>query len=298
MDKVDIAIERLRVASDMSLAVYQQPLIITDSGGKDSSVLVDLALKAKIPCEIQHSHTTADAPETVRFVREKFKRLEADGQKVHISYPVYRGHRTSMWALITEYRMAPTQLVRYCCKILKEQVGKERMIATGVRWAESVNRKNNSGIYQTQGKTKSENIVLTNDNDDRRQLFENCQLKAKRVVNPIIDWSDREIWDYISAEHIKTNSLYACGWNRVGCLGCPMAGRKGRLWQFAQYPAYEKLYKIAFQRLIDFRKATGMEILPIHKNAETYFLWWMEDKNLDGQIDMFEEMEDTQKLRV
>jgi hypothetical protein len=32
MDKVDMAIERLRVASDMSLAVYPQPLIITDSG--------------------------------------------------------------------------------------------------------------------------------------------------------------------------------------------------------------------------------------------------------------------------
>lgn len=36
------AIERLQAASEMSLEHYDQPLIITDSGGKDSAVLSDL----------------------------------------------------------------------------------------------------------------------------------------------------------------------------------------------------------------------------------------------------------------
>lgn len=69
MDKVDMAIARLQQASDMSLLLYEQPLVITISGGKDSSVILDLAGKAGIPYEVLHNHTTADAPETVRFVR-------------------------------------------------------------------------------------------------------------------------------------------------------------------------------------------------------------------------------------
>lgn len=40
MDKVDMAIARLRQASDMSLLLYEQPLVITISGGNDSSVIL------------------------------------------------------------------------------------------------------------------------------------------------------------------------------------------------------------------------------------------------------------------
>lgn len=62
------AIELLKVASEMSLRLYKQPLVITYSGGKDSDVLLHLAGKSGIPYEALHSLTTADAPETVRHV--------------------------------------------------------------------------------------------------------------------------------------------------------------------------------------------------------------------------------------
>ena len=78
MDKEQAAIQRLQEASAMSFQIYGKPLIVTTSGGKDSSVCVALAQRAGIPFEVLHNHTTADAPETVRFVRSEFKRLEAD----------------------------------------------------------------------------------------------------------------------------------------------------------------------------------------------------------------------------
>lgn len=65
------AIERLKAASEMSLAHYGQPLVITDSGGKDSSVVKELAIRSGIPFEVMHNHTTADAPETVRSIRRE-----------------------------------------------------------------------------------------------------------------------------------------------------------------------------------------------------------------------------------
>ena len=95
-DKEQTAITRLQEAPRMSLQVYRQPLVVTTSGGKDSGVCVALAERAGIPFEVQHNHTTADAPETVYFVRAEFKRLEAAGIKCIINYPVYKGKRTSM----------------------------------------------------------------------------------------------------------------------------------------------------------------------------------------------------------
>lgn len=84
MDVEKTAIERLRMASDMSLRLYKQPLVITYSGGKDSDVLLHLAGKAGIQYEVLHSLTTADAPETVWHVRDTFRRLELAGVKCDI----------------------------------------------------------------------------------------------------------------------------------------------------------------------------------------------------------------------
>lgn len=63
------------------------------------------------------------------------------------------------------------------------------------------------------------------DNDEKRQLFETCNLKGKMTVNPIVDWSDDDVWDYTHSEHLPVNPLYCEGQKRVGCIGCPMAGR-------------------------------------------------------------------------
>ena len=209
-DLEQMAIERMKTASEMSLANYGLPLIITDSGGKDSSVVKELARRSGIPFEIQHNHTTADAPETVRFVRQEAKRFEELGIKYTINMPVYKGQRTSMWNLIPQKLMPPTRLVRYCCEVLKEGGGKGRFIATGVRWAESTNRKNNRGIYEKASPDKERRIILNNDNDDKRLLFENCRLKAKRVVNPIVDWTDKDVWSFLTDECAPpVNPLYA-----------------------------------------------------------------------------------------
>lgn len=204
VDKEQKAIERLRTASEMSLAYYKQPLVITTSGGKDSDVCLKLAENAGIPYEVQHNHTTADAPETVRHVRETFHRLEEKGVLCTVNWPTYKGEPVTMWSLIPQKLMPPTRLVRYCCSVLKEQGGSGRFISTGVRWAESASRKNNRSTYEKIS-DKKENRMLLTDNDDKRMLFENCRLKAKRVVNPIIDWTEDDVWNYVQDQRIKTS---------------------------------------------------------------------------------------------
>lgn len=86
MDLERTAMERLRMASEMSLRLYKQPLVITYSGGKDSDVLLHLAGRSGIPYEVLHSLTTADAPETVYHVKNTFRKLEIGGGEMHHRY--------------------------------------------------------------------------------------------------------------------------------------------------------------------------------------------------------------------
>lgn len=291
MDLEQKAIMRLREAADTSERFYKAPLIVTTSGGKDSSVCVALAEKAGIDFEVMHNHTTVDAPETVYFIRREFKRLEEKGIKCEINYPYYKGERVTMWSLIPQKLMPPTRLVRYCCSILKERGGQGRYITTGVRWAESVKRKNNRGIYETMPSDPRRKIVLNNDNDDRRRLFETCMRQHKAVCNPIIDWSDADVWDYIEAEKIPVNPLYECGFSRVGCVGCPMAGARGRQKEFTRYPKYKDAYIRAFDRMLDERKRRGKTdgTWRAGTTGRDVFHWWMEDGVLPGQVE-FEDL--------
>ena len=293
MDKEQQAIERLRLAAEMSEAYYDgAPLIITTSGGKDSDVCIRLAEAAGINYEVQHSHTTADAPETVYHVRETFRKLEEKGVKCKINWPTYKGKPVTMWNLIPQKLMPPTRIARYCCAILKEQAGKDRMITTGVRWAESAKRKQNRAAFESLA-AKKENRMLINDNDETRRLFEDCRLQAKRVCNPIIDWDDRDVWDYIEAEHIRTNPLYCEGFSRVGCIGCPMARKRAREIEFARWPTYRRAYIRAFEKMLDVRKERGKMngTWRIVTTGEDVFNWWMEYDIVPGQI-AFEELED------
>lgn len=105
MDKEQQAFERLRQGAMMSERYYDKPLMICYSGGKDSDVLVELALRSGIDFEVVNSHTTVDAPETVKYIRQRFKKLEEKGIKCSIELPTYKGKRTSMWELIRIKKM-------------------------------------------------------------------------------------------------------------------------------------------------------------------------------------------------
>lgn len=293
MDLEHKAIERIKTASEMSLHHYGQPLVCTYSGGKDSDVMLELFKRSGVPFEVHNSHTTVDAPPTVYHIREVLKRYENNGIKCTIEMPRYKGNPVTMWSLIPQKKMPPSRIVRYCCSVLKETGCSNRFIATGVRWDES-NARAERAAYEAIGKTKADKIVvndeimLMNDNSEKRALTERCMKKNKMVVNPIIDWSHRDIWEYIRTERIDYNPLYDCGYSRVGCIGCPMAS-KGRWKEFSDFPTYRIAYIKAFEKMLEeLRKSIKGKSLR-WKTGYEVFLWWMEDKNVAGQMDLFKD---------
>lgn len=291
MDLEQKSIERIKLASEMSLRHYGLPLVCTYSGGKDSDVMLELFKRSGVPFEVHHSLTTADAPQTVYHVREVFRELKMHGIKCTVDKHEYidqngKKCRTTMWNLIPRKGMPPTRRKRYCCSVLKETGCAHRMISTGVRWDESKSREDRE-VYEALGATKkdridiSEEMMLLSDNDDKRRLFEKCEIKAKTVVNPIIDWTNADIWEFVHAENIQTNCLYKDGFKRVGCIGCPMAGKE-RWFEFAIFPQIQDAYIRSFDRMLEVRKTKGKECR--WKSGQDVFLWWMEDENVEGQM--------------
>ena len=208
-----------------------EPYYLCYSGGKDSDCIRILAELAGVKHECKHNLTTVDAPETVYYVREVIG-------KENIEHP-----KLSMWQLIVKKKMPPTRLVRYCCEHLKERGGKGRMKIMGVRWDESKARAEGHGLVTVIGRSKTVQkqaaernvpfsvngqggVVLNSDNSESRRFVEHCYRTTSAMVNPIVDWMDEDVWDFLHYYGCRSNPLYQCGRKRIGCIGCPMQGGK------------------------------------------------------------------------
>lgn len=113
-------------------------------------------------------------------------------------------------------------------------------------------------------------MILYNDNDDSRRIIEHCYQKRMTLVNPIIDWSDDDVWEFIHEYGVPYCSLYDRGKKRLGCIGCPMGNAAKEL---EEYPKFQKLYLGAFGRMLDYRNENGLETN--WKTPQDVMDWWL-----------------------
>lgn len=107
MKKLTKSMDVLKTAAGISQDFYNKPLVIAYSGGKDSDVLLDLAIKAEIDFEVIYNTTTVEAPQTMRHITEVFKKLKNKGIRCSRTKPMYRGESVNMFSLIEKkaYRL-------------------------------------------------------------------------------------------------------------------------------------------------------------------------------------------------
>ena len=287
--KINKSIERLRAFCP------PEGYYLAFSGGKDSIVCKQLLIESGCKFDAHYRVTSVDPPELVRYIKQYHPDVAREVPRDADGKPI------TMWNLIPKKLMPPTRLVRYCCQELKENGGDGRMVVTGVRWAESIRRKNNQGmvtIMSTDKKmatelagnsnfqsTKSGGYILVNDNDDGRRMVEQCYTRRKTTINPIIDWTDHDVWNYIRDRKIPYCELYDKGYTRLGCLGCPMSTKQ--VAELNAYPKYKQAYLRAFAQMIEQRKKRGRN--DAGRNWETpegVYHWWVQDGVLPEQMTM------------
>lgn len=280
-NKVEVAIDRLKSFEP------KDGYYLAFSGGKDSQCIYHLAKEAGVKFDAHYRITSVDPPELVRFIKTQYPDVGMD-------YPRdQEGNVVTMWSLIAAKTMPPTRMVRYCCEHLKENGGDGRLCVTGVRWAESIKRKQTQGelTVMNPGKELRESsdfsqnarggVILVNDNAESRRLMERCIPKGKVTLNPIIDWEDDDVWEYLN-EHVKIShcNLYDDGFKRIGCIGCPLQGTEGMLMDFAKWPKYRDSYVRAFDKmLVRARERRDCK----WKNGEDVLQWWVGNDKKGGK---------------
>lgn len=280
-EKVKVAIKYLR---GMEGAAGEDGYYVCYSGGKDSDTIRALCELAGVKYELHHNHTTADAPETVYHVRSI--------QDVIIHYP-----KLTMWQLIVLKGFPPTRLTRYCCEYLKEHGGEGRFKVMGVRKAESPKRAERYDLISVIGgkqeaikvmaekldcayRVTKDGIAMHGDDCATRDLVEACYRKsaAHTSLNPIVDWSDNDVWEFLRYYNVTTNPLYEEGACRVGCIGCPLSGGKQMKREFTRFPKYRQIYVQAFDRMIEISKEKGkFRDDGTWQTGEDVMRWWCGD---------------------
>ena len=235
--------------------------------------MLDLVKRSGVKYDAHYMITSVDPPELIKYIRKHHPDVAMDFPRDK------NGKVVTMWNLIPKHTIPPTRQARYCCAEIKEVNGKGRVTVTGVRWDESARRKKLHGVanVNTSSKKIIEDALATNasaklndrgglimndDNDESRRIVENCYRTRKVMVNPIVDWTDEEVWEYIHQQNLPYCELYDQGYTRIGCIGCPLAGAEKMKRDFERYPKYRDNYIRAFARMIkahpnEIKVATG-----------------------------------------
>jgi phosphoadenosine phosphosulfate reductase len=168
--------------------------VVSFSGGKDSLVALDLARRAGIKKAI-FSDTTIEDKITLKYIinLQNFIDVSIDILKPKVDF----------FTLFDEYG-PPSRRYRWCCPTIKyPQI---------VEYA----RKNNIK-YMITGLRKSESNI--------RSKYEiigiNPMTPNVKEFNPIIDWTEKDVFSYIKNHNLPLNPIYNLGFKRNGCVICP-----------------------------------------------------------------------------
>lgn len=250
-DKIDMAIMLIREFERQSLALSPDGYYVCFSGGKDSIVMAKLFEMAGVKYTLNYNNVTIDPPELVQFIKREYP--QAVWHSVGTNLPMYMAKKSNG---------PPTRIARWCCEIYKEQGGIGYFKAIGVRAAESARRK---GLWKT----------VNNNN------------KGGAILCPIVYWTDADVWQFIAQQKMKYCELYDQGFNRLGCVGCPMGGPAGQAKGFARWPKYEAMWKRGFTAYWNAwkgvpRRDGGDRWIEKFPTVDDLWNWWVSGKAYEG----------------
>ncbi len=196
-----------RIARDFSPAVFASSLAAEDM------VLTDLILKDRLPIGIF-------SLETGRLHTETLSMIDRVKQNYDYDIALFKPDPSAVDAYVSQNGLNAfydsVEMRKECCRIRKvEPLG--RALAGKQAWI--------TGQRRSQSTTRAELAVQEDDLGHGMQKF-----------NPLADWSEADIWDYLRQQQVPYNVLHDRGYPSIGCEPCTRAiqpgedVRAGRWW--------------------------------------------------------------------
>jgi phosphoadenosine phosphosulfate reductase len=189
------------------------PVVFASSLGAEDMVLTDLIAEHALPIEIFTLDTGRLPGETYALLDQLRARY---GIAVRVQYPDTRAIERYVAANGINAFYASVELRQACCAVRKTEPLARALAGKGA-WI--------TGLRRSQGITRT-NISIE----------ENDVVHGIPKINPLADWSEGEVWDYIRTNRVPYNALHDRGYPSIGCAPCTRAiepgedVRAGRWW--------------------------------------------------------------------
>lgn len=238
--------DRLNYLKDEAFAFIQsaaekyphESIVLSFSGGKDSTVTADLAARALSNPSLVHifGDTTLEFPLTMEYAQ----RFRKNNPKA--IFKVAKNKEQNFYKVCEDIG-PPARMLRWCCSMFKtgpitrvlNSMYRDRDILTfyGIRKCESVSRSKYNRIEDN---------------------AEAVKIQKQKVASPIFYWKDIDIWLYILGEQIDFNDAYRLGYDRVGCWCCPNNSERAQFLSQIYMPEQAERWR---NFLVDFAKRIG-----------------------------------------
>lgn len=196
-----------RIARDFTPAVFASSLAAEDM------VLTDMILRARLSIRIF-------TLETGRLHKETLGMLDRIKEIYDYEVALYKPEQTAVDAYVKQNGLNAfydsIDMRKECCRIRKVEP-LNRALAGNKAWV--------TGQRRAQSATRSALDVQENDEAHGMTKF-----------NPLSDWSELDVWNYIRASNVPYNPLHDKGYPSIGCEPCTRAiqpgedVRAGRWW--------------------------------------------------------------------
>lgn len=180
-------------------------MIVSFSGGKDSTATADVVIKALANPKITHlfGNTTLEFPMTIEYA-ERYRKNHPLAE-----FRIAKNTDQNFYEVCKEIG-PPARMMRWCCsmfktgpitRVLNRKFGDKQILTFyGIRKNESVSRSKYSRVTEN---------------------TETVKIQKQTVASPIFEWKDLDVWLYLLSEKVDFNDAYRLGYDRVGCWCCP-----------------------------------------------------------------------------
>lgn len=226
----------------------EENIVLSFSGGKDSTVTADIVIKALSNPSLVHifGDTTLEFPMTIEYAN---KYREKHAQAI---FQIAKNYEQNFYDVCEDIG-PPARMMRWCCSMFKtgpitrviNSLYRNQQILTfyGIRKAESISRSKYNRIE-----------------DDA----ESVKIQQQTVASPIFFWRDIDIWLYLLAEDVDFNDAYRLGYDRVGCWCCPNNNQRAQFLSRIYMPEQSKKWR---NFLIEFANKIGKQDAEIYVDS-------------------------------